>query len=119
MTIDWIGVMDACQWLCILALFASRSVVKRRLDELQSNLRGTDELVQDLWRESVNATLNDCCFCAQAWSWTEREQLDGGAWVHRRLNGKRMVFCGKQGALPATESQDQRDQPPPDTSHHD
>lgn len=62
--------------------------------------------------------LNDCCFCAQTWAWAEREQLDGGgAWVHRRLNGKRMVFCGKVGSLPTTDGQDQRDQPPPDDSH--
>lgn len=115
MTINWIAVLDVFQWLCILALFASRSVVKRRLDDLQSGLRSTDELVQDLWHESVNAMLNDCCFCAQTWAWAEREQLDGGAWVHRRLNGKRMVFCGSPST---TDSQDQRDQTPPDTSHH-
>ncbi len=107
--------LDILQWLCILALFASRSVVKRRLDDLQSSLRGTDGLVQDLWHESVNAMLNDCCFCSQTWAWYDREQLDGGAWVHRRLNGKRMVFCGKQGTLPVTDSQDEA---PPDTSNN-
>lgn len=96
MHVNWTALLDMAQWFCLLALFASRSVVKRRLDDLQSSLCGTEKLVQDMWHESLNAKLNDCCFCAQPWAWHEREQLDGGAWVHRRVKSSRMVFCHQQ-----------------------
>jgi hypothetical protein len=90
-------VFEILQWLALLALFASRSVVKRELEDLRASLRGTDRMVQDLNEESMAKLLNECLYCVQPHLWYEREQLDGGAWVHYNGDGK-IVFCGRQGS---------------------
>ena len=105
---------EIIQWLALLALFASRSVVKKELDELRNSLSGTDRLVQDLNMESMNEILNVCVYCAQP-KWYDREQINGGAWVHYDGDGK-MVFCGRQESATAP-GEDEGNDPPPDSTH--
>lgn len=72
----WGIALDILQWLCIIALFASRSRLKLELEALQ--------MKED-----------PICFYCDNPKWLGREQRKG-AWIHRSCDGE-VVFCERQG----------------------
>jgi len=103
-------ILEILQWLCLLALFASRTTIKRDLDRSRIRAEKLDKLIHQLLMEEEILSPPNCKYCYDP-NWFGRERLTGGQWVHYNDDG-RMKFC-----LAPEDGIDQRDQTPPDSTN--